>query len=671
LQRDGIRNYHPHYRTQVQDKLLKMNDTVDQEKKRKHPFEEFTAEEYQTLIAQLAETKNQLIETKTLLAEKETQLAEKETQLVETKTQLAEKETQLVETKTHLSEKETQLVETNTHLSEKETQITTLEKSIESQSLYAALIGAPCVVGLTCYGSLSSHMHPHNHLPAFAKLKNFRCSHLADIESLVDETECLQKLKKRTSELIVKFMNGAAQAENVPVPTVQLPNCPNEAAVVHYVNLGLDDVTAICNTILENAAAKMNIKKRSFLTVRQEMGIFSNRLDHAVVFNLTSNVPVFCIETKKDIGGEFEGNYNNRALGQAFDQLKALQLLGHPRPLSAITCFNKTYVTCLDAGIGWDDVPARDSLQKTIINLPCSPQLDSSPSPFEVIEAVDDERTPHQQSGRRKKSIPGFVADTERRIIRSTNYVDHRQFISALVVLTLNALEENYIPKPFQKLTPGVYVGRPCIEMTENEYKWGTIKTTYKGPCNLKKNPKLDKLYLLRCIGTGITSKAYHAITMDGFDCVVKLYVRRHNENGSMKKKEEFESESLVHVTREVNHYNEIYGEELSDYVWNQKLNSMDCVILPFFQPIEVQDRLDKISDIEDCLKKFTEKNLAFRECDQCWRHVGCFKEKVYLFDLGDLEFCDDAQEYATKHINCLVNKLKTSASSDSTVSFN
>ena len=247
--------------------------------------------------------------------------------------------------------------------------------------------------------------------------------------------------------------------------------------------------------------------------------------------------------------------------------------------------------------------------------------------------------------------------------------------VSALVLIILNAIKGNYEEKPFQKLTSGCGIEKYCIEMDKTTYKWGTLTTTYQGPCIANQRGRLrrfnnsvqnKKLYLLQCIGTGGTSKVYHAITKDGFDCVVKLYVQRHFDDGTMKTKKEFEKDSIEHVTNEFNNYERIYKDELKDYVWMQKLNQMDCIIMPFFQPIEVQDRNDELPNIETRLKLFTAQKLAFRDCDQCWRHIGRFNDQLYLFDLGDLVTYrseKDANQRALMHSIVLSEKMKNSVS--------
>jgi ATPase involved in DNA repair len=107
------------------------------------------------------------------------------------------------------------------------------------------------------------------------------------------------------------------------------------------------------------------------LNVRRESSIFSNVVDHVVVFDELSGAPVFIVETKKGwsaspSGKDDDNDDNSRSsstkgisrnsgtpptaavLGQVYDQLSEMYAKGHPNPFGAVTCFDETYITCLD-----------------------------------------------------------------------------------------------------------------------------------------------------------------------------------------------------------------------------------------------------------------------------------------------------------------------------------
>jgi hypothetical protein len=77
--------------------------------------------------------------------------------------------------------------------------------------------------------------------------------------------------------------------------------------------------------------------------VRRESLLFTNIMDHTVVFDVLSGAPVFSVETKKVWDKLTKGVF-----GQMYDQLCEMQAKGHPNPFAALTCFDETYILWLD-----------------------------------------------------------------------------------------------------------------------------------------------------------------------------------------------------------------------------------------------------------------------------------------------------------------------------------
>ena len=111
------------------------------------------------------------------------------------------------------------------------------------------------------------------------------------------------------------------------------------------VNLALRDSVSTYNAIL-NIVTPHNYHKVK-LFVWQEMSIFSNRCDHSVVCDMTTNTPIFCVEIKTQFDATVHKMEESKSFGQSFDQLKTMQALGYAFPLGALTCFNETYMTSL------------------------------------------------------------------------------------------------------------------------------------------------------------------------------------------------------------------------------------------------------------------------------------------------------------------------------------
>jgi hypothetical protein len=557
---------------------------------------------------------------------------EQEELIQELKRQLTEKDSLLTEKNSLLAEKDSLLAEKDSLLAEK-------DEKLKSKSLLALFPVTDHVSELYCIGSKFSNTNPRNHLSAELEQKAFA---LSDMTSIVEQLKLATgqdpELESLSSGVLAEFEKNQGRK-----------NYANETEVAFFVNLALRDAVKICNALLSLAVTR---REGTFtqieLEVRQEMSIFSNRCDHAVVVDAASSVPVFCVETKKHFENGFDSDFDNQLLGQSFDQLYAMRLSGQRYPLGAITCFNKTYLTCLDPEISWDALPTLESLNNTIAHLPRKRQPDTTPSPLKVESAITSMVT-----ARKKK---GFVEEKNRCTVRSENCIDQKHIVAAFVIVILNAVKGNCKPTSYQVYTSMTYIDVDCIEMGKKSYQWGKLTTTAKGECYKKMSffHRDVELYLLYCIGTGSTSKAFHAITLHGYECVVKIYTQRHDDHGRLKTERKFKSDAKKHVKEEVKQYHKIYGNELENYVWHQEVYKSHAVILPFFRP--VVNREAEIQNIKDRLELFTKHKLAFRECDQCWRHIGRFKEELYLFDLGDLETCTD-KEAAKNHLKRLMTR--------------
>ena len=541
------------------------------------------------------------------------------------------------------------------------------ERETKAKSLIALLRGTTLVDENSYDGTLFSNVNPPGHpiSPFEARpFNNWTEGLIRLIEELETETEVEKKLESYDSQMIVSSINQKIAVKTTSAEPLPKTICSNKAAVAHRINVLLDDVVAICNAIIFMSAENSAFKPAR-LQVKQEMSIFSNRCDHTVVFDSTTKMPIFCVATKKTLGEKFEGNEGNESYGQVYDQLQAMRLSGHLCPLGALTCFNETYLACLDEIIDWDVLPTSESLKKSIAHLPGKQLFNTTPSLLKVKAAETNPVT------NRRQRTDGVFEASARYIVRSSKCITHDRLASALVIILLNALKGNYEEKTVQKYPKGYrFENADCIEMGTSSYQFGKLTTTYQG---LYQKPKLlrwmptllpPKLYLLQCIGAGSTSKAYHASTIDGYECVVKLYVQRHYEDGTEKKSEQFKKDSKAHVTNEVKYYNTIYKDELNGYVWQRRLNSMDCIILPFFHPVSDEDQEAALPEITECLEMFTEHSLAFRKCDQSWRHIGRLNGTIYMFDLGDLEDCkskEAATLRASEHLNWLKTKMEAS----------
>ena len=427
------------------------------------------------------------------------------------------------------------------------------------------------------------------------------------------------------------------------------PRCYNQADVAIYVILALNDATKICNALIDMVASTMESTENVILYVRQEWSIFSNRCDHAVVCNSASNAPVFCVDTKYRFDETFHGEVTNYSLGVCMDQLRAMQFLGHPVPFGAITNFNETYFTSLSPDADWDTLPTLQSLQDIVARRPWNAlPANNTPSSLTTESPIStsciSETTTTTTTSTSKFAAVVFTADTDRLVYRS-NMIKQNELVSAFVIIILQAVRGFYIPKPFQHYTKDNQpIEVDCIQMTNKTFKWGKLRTTYKGP--FTKYEDVNKaVYMIHCIGNGSTSKKYYAITEDGHDCVVKI-IQLQDEDG------------LEYAKKEKENYSKIHGEELC--IQLRQLNKFDCVILPYFEPIPIHERNRPIvqSSIQKRLQQLTIQKLAFHDSYYNWRNVGRYDNKIFLFNLGGLQQCENrdvAMTRATEHYNHLM----------------
>ena len=344
------------------------------------------------------------------------------------------------------------------------------ERETKAKSLIALLRGTTLVDKNSYDGTVFSNVNPPGHpiSPFEARpFNNWTEGLIRLIEELETETELEKKLESYESQMIVSSINQKIAVKTTSAEPLPKTICSNEAAVAQRINVLLDDVVAICNAIIFMSAENSAFKP-AHLQVKQEMSIFSNRCDHTVVFDSTTKMPIFCVETKKTLGEKFKGNEGNESYGQVYDQLQAMRLSGHLCPLGALTCFNETYFACLDEKIDWDVLPTSESLKQSVAHLPGKQLFNTTPSLLKVKAAETNPVT------NRRQRTDGVFEASARYIVRSSKCITHDRLASALVIILLNALKGNYEEKTVQKYPKGYrFENADCIEMGTSSYQFG------------------------------------------------------------------------------------------------------------------------------------------------------------------------------------------------------
>jgi hypothetical protein len=175
--------------------------------------------------------------------------------------------------------------------------------------------------------------------------------------------------------------------------------------------------------------------------------------------------------------------------------------------------------------------------------------------------------------------------------------------------------------------------------------------------------PSLTCMFELAGVGT--TSRALRALSNDGKEYIIKMYVQKYVDGGKQISKIDFTSATKGSVERQgALSYHELYPE-LRNFISTKVLNGYHCVILPYFSPIPKEEWLNSIESINDILKKFKGGHCQFVESDMLWQHLGKFNGQVYLFDLADLGEGDNSSLpfalYVEKHCQTLLERLSSS----------
>ena len=457
----------------------------------------------------------------------------------------------------------------------------------------------------------------------------------------------------------------------------------NEFDVQAIIHNALCDAANICNTIIEKKLGYVN-ENTSFpnLLVRRESSIFSNIVDHAVVFDAVSGAPVFIVEAKKSWGQK--SNPSGNVFGQVYDQLLEMHAKGHPNPFGALSCFDETYITWLDTKatqVVMDNLKKNvygdERLEKIIRNFVVADDNKNSPPQMNISKGTSQTQSPVQEinivsdTEMNEVTINSkglFIPNTKLKVLRS-NCLKPEHLVAAFVSAIFCSLDGFQAPRDIQKLTLKQHIQVDCLRMTIDKYVWGILQTTYKGPKKMEKGETTfpESLYLVDHLGTGNTSKVYRALTSDGYDCVVKMYIKRQDDDKKILEENVFNNIAKEAIDGEYKKYQEIYGDELKGYVWTQVLNGLHCLIHPYFRHIEKIQRDDLLySEIPERLKLFATSNnqkiYTFHKSDQLWRHIGRFKDKLYIFDLGDLEehdLKDEKMKTADYWIECHCDRLK------------
>jgi hypothetical protein len=581
--------------------------------------------------------------------------------------QLQEKDKTIQEKDKTIQEKDKTIQEKDKTIQEKdkETQVQLQEKDKKLAKMNIAgllELKDSTAFQLVSRGTNSSHVHTTHNNASYKEATFLLMDVPTGKQGLTDKKE------DPWTGLATKFESKSSSLLSVPDGKEGLQYA-NEADLQTYIHEAVLDAIYICNQLIAEAAPNgRNVQK---LQHRREGSLLShNKPDHTIIFESISGIDILTIEDKKPCAGISK---KPKVLGQVFDFLMALARFGHPNPFGILTTFEQTWVCWVhedSSGIATlTDRLEFDSVVSLVEGLPES----NGKPPQETTPPSAKPCSPKQTS-----TVKKAWTDATRNVYVSKQVYKAHELVPVLCNAIFCGMQNIHWTQKTMSLSNDIHCEGCFLQLMPDGYKWVQGTLPFSGKPNMRDKKSLNRrtrslfvanregkneYTVVELLGVGETSRALRAVTTDGDECVIKMYIRKFEDNVPLSDKK-FVKNASASVAREVSNYHKIYPE-LKPYVWQTKLNMFHCVILPYFIPVE--NRKESLEGIADVLNsKFKDAKLCFAESDMRWRHVGMFQDNVYLFDLADLKELggskfSDFKGY-DRHIDVLEKKLNGSS---------
>jgi len=448
-----------------------------------------------------------------------------------------------------------------------------------------------------------------------------------------------------------------------------------EADIQMWVYEAVVDAVFIVNKVIEARSSARDVKYR--LETRRECSLLShNKPDHTVIYDQESGYEVLVIEDKKPHDNV---PTSKNVAGQIFDYLCANAAFGHPNPFAILTTCECSWVAWMDIGRSNEIAAKQNRLSDAELNqlVPSLPSKSAdgtknTPSPPKLVEAEAHQENVHVVAAKpahEDQLHSSFMEPShaiERKVLLSDQMYEPHQLVPLICNAIFCGLQNVTRQKEAVVLQDRQKFCRKVLKLTNDSYEWLIVNLKVNGRACLRQGDSPKEFYVFELAGTGMTSRAFRALTVDGKQCVIKMYVRKYIDGGKPLTYAEYKINAEESVHREVETFHIIYPE-LKEYVWEQKLNGFHCVILPYFTPIPKNERETVVKLVRNLLhEKFRPENYRFDDSDIQWRHVGKFNGNVYLFDLANLEKQGDSStfdSYVDQHCGALEEKRLCSES--------
>jgi RIO-like serine/threonine protein kinase len=142
--------------------------------------------------------------------------------------------------------------------------------------------------------------------------------------------------------------------------------------------------------------------------------------------------------------------------------------------------------------------------------------------------------------------------------------------------------------------------------MAEKGYEWGNSRTrvgreikqirTLRARRVAKTDNAVDACFFaVEIIGVGGTSKVFNALDEKGNPCVIKMYVKRDNDEGKgFLLDNQAYLKAKTQTEKEVDNFGKLYGKLHTSLLNGKEINGHCCVVMPFFKPLTKKDHRDK-----------------------------------------------------------------------------
>jgi hypothetical protein len=415
----------------------------------------------------------------------------------------------------------------------------------------------------------------------------------------------------------------------------------NENMVQTIVQKFLDDAVTTCNKLIAQYAGSE--KQAPRLQSRSECSMFKARPDHMVVYDMHSHAPLVTIEVKKPLA---KGNLleHSKVCGQGFDYLMATKMSGNVCPMHITTTVDESYVAWLPEND--DTVKTFNTIKEADLKDVLSEIFDkasrlSGGAQFTQSPLKEEEKWEQKDEA----SVTTFTEEKVVREISSSKIFPSNHLFSLMVNTILCGMYSSTRRNSVSLLNEGVIVSNLALKLSEEKSEWTQISgLVIKGSIRYFTTPDL---YAVDIIGFGATSKAFRVITRDGYEGVLKMYVKKTgDDNKTVLRKKEYDAKAKKSVNEEFGIFERTYPNMP---VFNVKYADHHGLLMPFFKPLN-PNSVSKDTIIK-LFKKFQirpSSYVYYKDEDIRWRHFGKYDNKIVAFDFNNMDnghFNDDNRQ--------------------------